>query len=80
MKEWILIDSDFREKLPKEDCKIWITRIMCTGKRWVQKVNYYAENKDIDWDGTIAWMPAEEGDAEPAPYEELYHTTIQSVR
>ena len=45
MKEWTLIDYNFRDKLPKEDCKIWITRTMCTGERWVQMVDFYADTK-----------------------------------
>lgn len=69
MAEWNLMDSDFREKLPKEDCKIWITRIFYTGERWVQKVDYYANNKDIEWGGTIAWMIAENDD-KPSPCDE----------
>ena len=37
MNRWILIDYDFRDKLPKEDCEIWITRVCFTGERWVQR-------------------------------------------
>lgn len=80
MKEWILIDYDFREKLPEEDCEIWITRVMYTGERWVQKVDFYAEDEDIEWDGTIAWMVAEEGEDKPEPCEEICVITIQNVR
>ena len=80
MKEWILINYDFREKLPKQDCKIWITRIDFTGDRWVQKVEFYADTEDIEWDGTIAWMIAEENDSEPIPCVERLVKTIQSVR
>lgn len=79
-KEWILIDYDFRNKLPKEDCQIWITRVMCTGKRWVQKVEFYAEDRDIEWDGTIAWMVAQEDEAEPSPCAEICVMTIQRAR
>ena len=60
VKEWTLIDYNFRDKLPKEDCKIWITRTMCTGERWVQMVDFYADTKNIEWDGTIAWMIADD--------------------
>lgn len=80
MKEWSLIDSKFKEKLPKQDCKIWITRTCFTGERWVQKVDYYAESKDIEWDGTIAWMIAEKNDAEPIPCTEKFIITVQEVR
>ena len=80
MKDWILIDYDFRENLPKNDCEIWITRTCFTGKRWVQKENYYADTQDIEWDGTIAFMIAEEGDIEPEPYGEEFLVTIQNVR
>lgn len=80
MQEWILIDYDFRDKLPKEDCEIWITRICCFGDRWVQKVDFYAEDKDIIWDGTIAWMVAHENDVPPEPCKELCVMTIQNVR
>ncbi len=80
MKDWVLIDYDFREKLPKNDCEVWITRICFTGERWVQKVNFYADTKDIKWDGTIAFMIAEENDTEPSPCTEKYIMTIQNVR
>lgn len=30
MNRWVLIDYDFRDKLPKEDCEIWITRVCFT--------------------------------------------------
>lgn len=40
MRKWTSIDWNFRDKLPKEDCEIWITRIMFTGERWVQKVEH----------------------------------------
>lgn len=80
MKEWILVDCDFRSKLPKQDCDIWITRIWFTGERWVQKVKFYADNKDIEWDGTVAWLVANEGDDEPEPYTGVYVTTVQNVR
>lgn len=43
MNRWVLIDYDFRDKLPKEDCEIWITRVCFTGERWVQKVDFYAD-------------------------------------
>lgn len=79
-KEWILIDDNFREKLPKEDCEIWITRICFTGERWVQKVDFYEEDENIIWDGTIAWMVAEEGDEQPSPCDERCVITIQNVR
>mgnify|MGYP006923754507 CR=1 FL=1 len=39
MNRWVLIDYDFRDKLPKEDCEIWITRVCFTGedggRRWI---------------------------------------------
>lgn len=80
MKEWVLIDHDFRRKLPVEDCEIWITRVMYTGDRWVQKVVFYADTQDIDWDGTVAWMIADKGDIKPEPYNEKLITVIQDVR
>ena len=80
MKDWILIDYDFREKLPKDDCEIWITRTCFTGERWVQKVDFYVEDQDIEWDGTIAFMIAEEIDTEPSPCAEEDTITIQNVR
>ena len=79
-KEWILIDYDFRDKLPQEDCEIWITRTCFTEERWVQKVDFYADTQDIEWDGTIAFMIAEDGDSEPEPCTETYTITIQNVR
>lgn len=80
MKEWTLIDYDFRDKLPKEDCEIWITRTMFTEERWVQKVDFYVEARDIEWDGTIAWMIAEENDEQPEPFNDEYIITIQNAR
>ena len=80
IKEWILIDSNFVEKLPKSDCEIWITRTCFTGERWVQKVDFYADTQDIEWDGTIAFMIVEENDEEPDPYTGNYITNIQNVR
>ena len=80
MKEWTLIDYDFRDKLPKEDCEIWITRTMCTGERWVQKVDFYSDTKDIEWDGTIAWMIAEDNENKPDPCDTNYGIAIQNVR
>lgn len=80
MGEWIKIqDYDFRDHLPKEACMIWITRTCFTGERWVQKVNFYADNKKgIEWDGTIAWMPGQE--EKPAPYMGDDVSCIQNVR
>ena len=81
MKEWNLIDWDIEEKLPKKDCKIWITRTCFDGSRWVQKVDYYVDNEDIiEWDGTLAWMLYEEGDEVPKPYDGEYLHLIQHVR
>jgi len=80
MKDWVLMDCDFREKLPKNDCEIWITRTCFTGERWVQKVDFYADTKDIEWDGTIAFMIAGDKDIEPSPYTGEYKTAIQNVR
>lgn len=81
MKEWNLIDWDIEEKLPKEDCQIWITRTCYDGSRWVQKVDYYVDNEDIiEWDGTLAWMLYEEGDEVPKAYDGEYLHLIQHVR
>ena len=81
MKEWNLIDYDIVEKLPKEDCEIWITRTCFDGRRWVQKVHFYTDNEDIiEWDGTLAWMIANEEDEFPKPYEGEYIELIQHVR
>ena len=79
MGKWIIIDFNFREKLPKTDCEIWITRVLYTVERWVQKVNFYADTEDIEWDGTIAWMIAE-NDEKPEPCSDLHTITIQNVR
>lgn len=79
-KEWTLIDYNFRDKLPKENCKLWITRTMCTGERWVQKIDFYAGDKDIIWDGTIAWMIAEDNEKEPEPCSNESVVAIQNVR
>lgn len=81
MKEWNLIDFDIREKLPKEDCEIWITRTFCDGSRWVQKVDFYTDNEEIiEWDGTLAWMVANKKDVKPEPYHGKYLLLIQHVR
>lgn len=80
IKDWILIDYDFRKKLPKKDCDIWITRTCFTGERWVQKEKYYADTHNIEWDGTIAFMTAEEGDSEPDPCMDKHVIAIQNVR
>lgn len=81
MKDWILIDYNIADRLPKEDCEIWITRTCFDGSRWVQKVDFYADDEEIiEWDGTIAWMLAEENDEEPSPCEELCVMCIQDVR
>lgn len=79
-KEWILIDSDFRRKLPKEDCEIWITRVCCFHERWVQKVDYFASTRNIEWDGTIAWMKADEGEETPTTYSGVHNGAIQMYR
>lgn len=78
--KWILIDRNYKEKLPKEDCDIWITRVMYTGERWVQKVSYYSAAQDIEWDGTIAWMVAQKDDVEPEPCGKLRTGVIQMFR
>ncbi len=80
MGEWIKIqDYDFRDCLPKEDCMIWITRTCCTGERWVQKVDFYADSEEgIEWDGTVAWMPDQE--EEPGPYMGDDVVCVQNVR
>lgn len=75
---WIKIQGyEYKDQLPKKDCMIWITRVFCTGERWVQKVEYYA-GEDIDWDGTLAWMP--DCEKEPEPYMGNDVRVIQSVR
>lgn len=76
--EWNVIrDYDYKEQLPKEDCMIWITRVFCTGERWVQKVNYYA-GENIECGGTLAWM--EDREIEPEPYMGDDAMTVQNVR
>lgn len=75
--KWNLIDEDYKEKLPKEDCDIWITRVMYTGERRVQKVSYCSTAQDIEWDGTIAWMVAQKDDTEPKPCSKLRTRVIQ---
>ena len=80
MKEWNLIDNDIANKLPKEDCKIWITRTCFDGSRWVQKVDFYVNDKEIiGWDGTLAWMLANDNE-KPEPYQGEYCYLIQHVR
>ncbi len=77
-KEWIKIQGyEYKDQLPKEDCMIWITRVFCTGERWVQKVEYYA-GENIDWDGTLAWMP--DCEDKPEPYMGNDVICVQNVR
>ena len=78
--KWILIDRNYKEKLPKKDCDIWITRVMYTEERWVQKVPYCSNAQDIEWDGTIAWMVARKDDVEPEPCRKLQTMVIQMFR
>ena len=81
MKEWNLIDYNIKNKLPKEDCKIWITRTCFDGSRWVQYVDFYVDDERIImWDGTIAWMLDDDDDERPKPYEGDYSYVIQDVR
>lgn len=80
MGKWILIDGNYKEKLPKEDCEIWITRVLYTGERWVQKVPFYSMAQDIEWDGTIAWMIAGKDEVQPEPCSEIHVITIQMFR
>lgn len=80
MKEWIKIDENYKNNLPKEDCEIWITRVSGFCDSWVQKVHYYAETLDIEWDGTIAFMVAEDKDKEPTPYSDRFAMAIQNYR
>lgn len=81
MKKWNLIGYNIREQLPKEDCEIWVTRTCFDGSRWVQKVNFYTDDEEIiGWDGTLAWMIADENDEKPALYQGEYLYLIQHVR
>ncbi|MGR5693161.1 hypothetical protein ACP5WN_25380, partial [Enterocloster clostridioformis] len=79
-KGWVLIRSDYRNYLPKEDCDIWLTRTDETGDRWMQIVEYRAAEHDIMWDGTIAWMPVTKDDALPTVCDALHEVIIDEVR
>ena len=79
-KGWVLIRSDYRNYLPKEDCDIWLTRTDETGDRWMQIVEYRAAEHDIMWDGTIAWMPVTKYDALPTVCDALHEVIIDEVR
>ncbi len=75
---WIKIqDSSYLQRMPKEDCMIWITRTMYTGRRWTQRIKHYAGH-DIMYDGTIAWMPDQE--EQPEPYIGCDVEVVQLVR
>lgn len=76
---WIIIDENYREKLPKEDCELWITRISCFSDRWVQKIDYYTDEQDIEWDGTIAFMVAVDNN-QPEPCKDRFAIAIQNYR
>ena len=81
--DWIAIDEDYRELLPKEDCELWITRVFFNGSRFVQKIDfYYSEtNQDIEYDGTIAWKKViNSNEDKPEPYELVSAIPIQFVR
>jgi len=55
--DWNLIDYDIEDKLPKEDCEIWITRTCYDGSRWVQKVDFYVDDEEIImWDSLYRWF------------------------
>jgi hypothetical protein len=60
-KNWIEVDNGIGYPMPKEDCEIWIARGNCFGDGWIQKVNYYANNGYIEWDGTFAYRKVIEG-------------------
>ena len=79
MNRWVLIDYDFRDKLPKVDCVIWLTRVCFTGERWVQKVDFYADEQDIEYDGTIALMVADIN-VMPKSFNDRHTTVIQAER
>lgn len=75
---WVKIQGyEYKDHLPKEDCAMWITRATYTGERWVQKIEYYA-GEDIEYDGTLAWMP--DCKNKPDPYMGCDAITVQNVR
>ena len=45
----------------------------------MQKVDFYADMKDIEYDGTIAWMIVE-NDVMPKPCNARHTMVIQAVR
>ena len=77
-EKWIKIQGhEYKDALPKEDCMIWITRTFFTGERWVQKVKHHS-GENIEWAGTLAWMPDQE--IQPEPYMGNDVITVQNVR
>lgn len=65
--KWIYVGCNhWADVMPTEDCEIWIARGGC-GKGWIQKVPYYAQNGQFDWDGIYAYQQVV-GDEKPEPY------------
>ena len=45
---WIRVFENIGDKMPEKDCDIWVTRRNCFGDRWVQKIPYYADQKEVE--------------------------------
>lgn len=66
MNGWLEVSNGLGYPMPDKDCKIWIARCgMGTG--WIQQVDYDSELGYIDWDGTVAYQIAKEGER-PKPF------------
>ena len=70
MDKWIEVSNGIADIMPNEDCEIWIARCDCFGNGWIQKVDYYANEEYIGWDGTCAYQIVSEN--KPKPYVKKY--------
>jgi len=67
MDKWIRVIDHQASIMPKEDCKVWVTRTNCFREVWVQVIDYYVDSGRFEWDGVKAWMPYQE--IKPEPYD-----------
>lgn len=68
--KWIEVSNGVADIMPSEDCEIWIARCDCFRNGWIQKVDYYADEESIGWDGTCAYQIVSGN--KPEPYVKKY--------
>lgn len=71
MDKWIRVIDHMAEKMPEDDCLVWVTRVSSFNEVWVQTIEYYKEDNRFTWDGVVAWMPYQEN--KPQPYDCSYY-------